>query len=188
MKFIILCLVVVGVAFAQNGPGDRDDEHDGDRGDMAERPVVCMSDPECHGGWCEHGMCRCPPNHYGDHCEDVSPLRCIVCDGFWHGELSPCVSGWAHPELDSEICEDHQAYCKSEVWFQDGIPWIKRHGCSENCWEKEDCSPENEGASCVACCQYDDCVGGEKYILGGSQVITPSVILISFVSMFSYCL
>ncbi|XP_006816585.1 uncharacterized protein LOC102802147 [Saccoglossus kowalevskii] len=187
MKYIILSLVIFGIAYVcAEAQGGEDDE---DREDMNGRPSVCMNNSECNAGWCVHGMCRCPPNHYGDNCEDVSTLRCIVCDGFYHDELSACTTAWdLHPELDYEECEAHQTFCKSELWFKDGVPWIKRHGCSENCWEKEGCSPDKEGENCVACCQYDYCMGGEEYLFGGSKVITPSVILISLVSMFSYYL
>ncbi|XP_002734844.1 uncharacterized protein LOC100370607 [Saccoglossus kowalevskii] len=182
MKYIILSLVIVGAVFAQmNG------DHDGDREDGAMTGMTssCMNNSDCNAGWCVHGMCRCPQNHYGDNCEDVSPLRCIVCDGFMH-ESSMCMTGWAiNQDIDVEECEAHQTYCKSEVWFKDGIPWVKRHGCSENCWEKEGCSPDAEGHNCVACCNYDYCLGGERYMLGGSDAITPSLVVISLVSMFS---
>jgi len=146
-----------------------------------EEGMSCYEDSHCGSGKCiwEDGMsmCRCPKNYFGDHCEMHKPLQCIVCDGFVH-EHDSCTMGNG---VSVQNCSAEQHYCKTEVWYgDDGIMWLKRHGCSATCWNKPDCYPGSR-ESCIACCDYEKCFGYESYVIGasGATVVTSGVVSVS---------
>jgi len=152
------------------------------------RPRVCMSDDQCGMGMCHDGECRCPNNYYGTYCETHIPLKCYVCDGY-ASEASSCATGMGlSHDTDVQVCSQNQTHCRTEFWYdKDGVTWMKRHGCSTYCWNRADCSPYNSD-SCISCCNYDYCIGYEKEMMaGGSDVITPSIVVVSIVS-FLACL
>ncbi|XP_070557770.1 uncharacterized protein [Ptychodera flava] len=158
--------------------GEHEPEPEGDH-DM----MMCHMDSDCGMGRCHDGMCRCPPNYYGAHCETHKPLKCYTCDGYV-SEYSSCASGMGmNHDTDVQVCMPNQTYCMTEIWHQDGVQWIKRHGCATHCWNKMDCSPNNR-ESCISCCQYDYCIGYEKEMMAASSdVITPSIVVVSVVSL-----
>jgi len=204
MKYFLLLLAAFAVVNAQTMADKDDDMEDTmtEEGDhhmedpmtepehgMAEPEpehgmAMCSMDSHCGMGYCHEGSCKCPKNYYGMHCETHEPLKCFTCDGF-ESEHSPCLTGMGLNHMtDVQVCMPNQTFCMTEIWYQDGIAWIKRHGCATHCWNRRDCKPNNR-ESCVACCDYDYCFGYEKEIVmmaASSDVITPSIVIIGSIA------
>ncbi|XP_078001359.1 uncharacterized protein LOC144453859 [Glandiceps talaboti] len=190
LKFVVLLFAVIALANAQMYT----DETVMDGDDKTPMPMhedtddhmmmmMCMQDSDCGHGMCHFmdersSICRCPKNYFGDHCENHKPLQCIVCDGFVH-EHDQCSSGM---NVAVQNCTEEQTFCKTEIWYgDDNVMWLKRHGCSAQCWNNANCGPHSPN-SCVACCDYERCFGYEKEILNmaaGASIVTSGIVSVS---------
>jgi hypothetical protein len=131
--------------------------------------IGCKKDPcenqVClNGGWCEEGICDCPPGYSGTHCEVYDPCYNQTCynGGYCSNGDCQCQEGYYGPQCEYQKTP---VYMKIEKIVLREFPATDQNGNNWDfyIWPDIYLNIEDNDASVSTTGYYDQCTPGSEY-------------------------